>query len=181
MSPVSFRLVTAATTSVLLLTACGAWQAISDTSSSAWNSVFSDNIRVLNVDLTAVDALDPDEHGRVAPVTVRVYQLKDRKAFDDTSFPELLKSDRTLLAHDVLAGMASVLNPGASVSLSQPMQGDTKYVAVVAFYRTAGTSGTWKRVIDRKRLDAEKPLKLTLNEEAIELQDDASRTRRRPP
>jgi type VI secretion system protein VasD len=172
----SFRLVTVAIASVLLLAACGAWQAISDTSSNAWHSVFSDNIKVLNVDLTARDALNPDEDGRAAPVTVRVYQLKDRKAVDDAPFADLLKNDRTLLAHDLLASMASALNPGASVSLSQPMQVETKYVAVVAFYRTPGTAGTWKRVIDRKKLDADRPLKLTLNEEAIALQDDASKT-----
>ena len=47
-------------------------------------------------------------------VAVRVYQLKDRKMFDGASYEDLLGNDRTLLAQDLQASMASVLNPGAS-------------------------------------------------------------------
>jgi type VI secretion system protein VasD len=51
-----------------------------------------------------------------------------------------------------------VLNPGASVSLSQPMRADTKYIAIVAFYRNPGAGDGWKYVIEKKKLDADRPL-----------------------
>jgi type VI secretion system protein VasD len=95
-------------------------------------------------------------------VAVRVYQLKDRKIFDGASYDDLLKNDRTVLAQDLQDGMATVLSPGASASLSQPMKPESKYVAVVAFYRNPGAGNGWKYVVEKKKLDADNPLKLEL-------------------
>ncbi|MEX3786348.1 type VI secretion system lipoprotein TssJ [Paraburkholderia sp. BR14374] len=152
---------------VALLSACGAWQSISDASSSAYHAVFIKRIKVLDVDLSAREALNPDDAGRATSVAVRVYQLKDRKVFDGASYDDLLKNDRTLLAQDLQASMASVLNPGASASLSQPMQADTNYVAIVAFYRNPGNGDGWKYVIEKKKLDADKPLKISLMDQFL--------------
>nr|WP_041735041.1 type VI secretion system lipoprotein TssJ [Paraburkholderia atlantica] len=153
--------------SVALLSACGAWQAVSDASSSAYHAVFFKQIKVLDVDLSAREALNPDDAGRATSVAVRVYQLKARKMFDGASYEDLLKNDRTVLARDLQASMASVLNPGASASLSQPMQADTEYVAVVAFYRNPGSGDGWKYVIEKKKLDADKPLKISLMDQFL--------------
>ena len=117
----------------LLLSACGAWQSVSNTSSSAYHAVFFKQVKVLNVDLTARASLNPDEAQRSTSVAVRVYQLKDRKLFDSASYDDLLKHDKTVLAQDLQASIATVVNPGGSASMSQPMQADTEYVAVVAF------------------------------------------------
>ncbi|MGF6553177.1 type VI secretion system lipoprotein TssJ [Paraburkholderia youngii] len=152
---------------VTLLSACGAWQSMSDASSSAYHAVFFKRIKVLDVDLSAREALNPDDAGRATSVAVRVYQLKDRKVFDGASYEDLLKNDRTLLAQDLQASMASVLNPGASASLSQPMQADTNYVAIVAFYRNPGNGNGWKYVIGKKKLDADKPLKISLMDQFL--------------
>ncbi|KWE78606.1 type VI secretion protein [Burkholderia territorii] len=153
--------------SVLLLSACGAWQAVSDASSSTYHAVFFKQIKVLNIDLSAREALNPDDAGRPTSVAVRVYQLKDRKMFDGASYEDLLKNDRTVLAQDLQTSMASVMNPGASASLTQPMQADTKYVAIVAFYRNPGNGDGWKYVIEKKKLDADKPLKLELVDQLL--------------
>ncbi|MBB5398194.1 type VI secretion system lipoprotein TssJ [Paraburkholderia youngii] len=152
---------------VTLLSACGAWQTMSDASTSAYHAVFFKRIKVLDVDLSAREALNPDDAGRATSVAVRVYQLKDRKVFDGASYEDLLKNDRTLLAQDLQASMASVLNPGASASLSQPMQADTNYVAIVAFYRNPGNGDGWKYVIEKKKLDADKPLKMSLMDQFL--------------
>ncbi|MCA8236172.1 type VI secretion system lipoprotein TssJ [Burkholderia cenocepacia] len=158
----SIRFAVSTVLSVLLLSACGAWQSVSDASSSAYRAVFFKQVKVLNVDLSAREALNPDDAGRATSVAVRVYQLKDRKMFDGASYEDLLKNDRTVLAQDLQANLAAVLNPGASASLTQPMQVGTKYVAVVAFYRNPGNGDGWKYVIEKKQLDADKPLKLEL-------------------
>ncbi|WP_321859739.1 type VI secretion system lipoprotein TssJ [Burkholderia cenocepacia] len=169
-----FRFSASAVASVLLLSACGAWQSVSDASSSAYHAVFFKQVKVLNVDLSAREALNPDDAGRATSVAVRVYQLKDRKMFDGAPYEDLLKHDRTVLAQDLQANLAAVLNPGASASLTQPMQADTKYVAVVAFYRNPGNGDGWKYVIEKKKLDADKPLKLELVDQLL-LASDAIR------
>jgi type VI secretion system protein VasD len=146
----------------LLLSACGAWQSVSDTSSSAYHAVFFKQVKLLNVDLTARASLNPDEAQRSTSVAVRVYQLKDRKLFDSASYDDLLKHDKTVLAQDLQASIATVVNPGGSASMSQPMQADTEYVAVVAFYRDPDSNGAWRRVVAKKKLSADAPLKLEL-------------------
>ncbi|WP_256976373.1 type VI secretion system lipoprotein TssJ [Burkholderia sp. AU28863] len=163
----SIRFAVSIFSSSLLLSACGAWQSVSDVSSSAYHAVFFKQVKVLNVDLSAREALNPDDAGRATSVAVRVYQLKDRKMFDGASYEDLLKNDRTVLAQDLQANLAAVLNPGASASLTQPMQADTKYVAVVAFYRSPGNGDGWKYVIEKKKLDADKPLKLELVDQLL--------------
>lgn len=163
----SIRFAVSTFLSVLLLSACGAWQSVSDASSGAYHAVFFKQVKVLNVDLSAREALNPDDAGRATSVAVRVYQLKDRKLFDGASYEDLLTHDRTVLAQDLQANLAAVLNPGASASLSQPMQADTKYVAIVAFYRNPGNGDGWKHVIEKKKLDADKPLKLELVDQLL--------------
>ncbi len=168
----TIRFAVSTTAAVVLLSACGAWQSVSDASSSAYRAVFFKQVKVLNVDLAARAKLNPDDAGRATSVAVRVYQLKDRKMFDGTSYDDLLKNDRTVLAQDLLADISTVVNPGASASLSQPMQPETKYVAIVAFYRSPGRDGVWKRVIEKKRLDADKPLRLELVENDVQSSGD---------
>jgi type VI secretion system protein VasD len=158
----SIRLTPTVLASSLLLSGCGAWQSVSDTTSSAYHAVFFKQIKVFNVDLTARASVNPDEAQRSTSVAVRVYQLKDRKLFDGASYDDLLKSDKTVLAQDLQGSLATVVNPGASASLSQPMQADTDYVAVVAFYRDPDSNGAWRRVIPKKKLSADGPLKLEL-------------------
>lgn len=165
MSTIRFALSTVA--SILLLSACGAWQTVSDASSSAFHAVLFKQVNTLNVDLAAREALNPDEAGRATSVAVRVYQLKDRKMFDGASYEDLMNNDRTVLAQDLQASVASVLNPGASASLSQPMQAETKYVAIVAFYRNPGDRDGWKYVVEKKKLDADEPLKLELADQLV--------------
>jgi type VI secretion system protein VasD len=162
---IRFALTTVA--SSIALSACGAWQTVSDASSSAYRAVFFKQVNALDIDLTAREALNPDEAGRPTSVAVRVYQLKDRTLFDSASYEDLLNHDRTVLAQDLQANMASVLNPGASASLSQPMQAEANYVAVVAFYRSPGSGGGWKYVIEKKKLDADEPLKLELANQSL--------------
>ncbi|HKT95145.1 MAG TPA: type VI secretion system lipoprotein TssJ [Paraburkholderia sp.] len=156
------RLAMTTAASAFLLSGCGAWQAVSDTTSHAFHAVFYKQVKVLNVDLAAREALNPDDSGRATSVAVRVYQLKDRKIFDGASYGDLLKSDRTVLAQDLQDSMAVALNPGASASLTQAMKSDTQYVAIVAFYRNPGSGNGWKYVIGKSKLDPDKPLKLEL-------------------
>jgi type VI secretion system protein VasD len=142
----------------LLLSACGAWQAISDTGAS----LFTKRVKVVNVDFKARDLINPDERQKALPVAVRVYQLRDRKAFDAATYSDLLKNDRTMLAPDLLDSHGVIVIPGGAASVSQPMQEDTRFVAVAVFFRDATVDADWRRVVARKALSADDPLKFTL-------------------
>ncbi|MET3231771.1 UNVERIFIED_ORG: type VI secretion system protein VasD [Burkholderia sp. 1263] len=112
-------------------------------------------------------ALNPDDANRPYSVAVRVYQFKDRKRFDAASYDDLLKDDQTVLAEDLQASIATVVNPGAAASVSQPMRRDTQYVAVVAFYREPDANGRWRRVVQKKNLSADAPLRFDLVENEL--------------
>jgi type VI secretion system protein VasD len=161
----------------LMLSACGAWQTVSESTSSAYHAVFYKQVKVLNVDLTARASVNPDETMRSTSVAVRVYQLKDRKLFDKASYDDLLKNDKTVLAQDLQASIATVVNPGAAASVSQPMQPDTEYVGVVAFYRNPDSNGTWRRVVPKKKLSADVPLKLELVDRELVASGDVAKER----
>jgi len=154
---------------------CGAWQAASDTTASALRAVFHTQVKVLNVDLAARASVNPDDGQRPCSVAVRVYQLGDRRAFDAASYDDLLKHDRTILARDLLDLTGAVVHPGAAASLSQPMKDGTRYVAVVAFYRTPPDDGSWRRVIARPKLAPHAPWTLELVDSTLVAPGDAAR------
>jgi type VI secretion system protein VasD len=167
----------AAIVSTLALSACGAWQAVSDTTAGAYLAVFHQQVKVLNIDLTARASLNPDEANRACSVAVRVYQLKDRQNFDSASYDELLKHDKTTLAQDLQDTLGVVVNPGGAASLSQPLQPETRYVAIVAFYRDATNDRSWRRVIPKKSLSPDQPLKFELIDRELVAATDVPRER----
>jgi len=158
--------VTAVLTSTML-SACGAWQGVSDTSVGAYKAVFHKQAKVLNVDLNARASLNPDEANRPVSVAVRIYQLKDRRSFDSASYDDLLKNERAVLSSDLQDTASAVVNPGSAVSLSQPMLPDTGYIAIAAFFRNPKNDNDWRRVIPRKVLSATEPLKFDLVEQEL--------------
>ncbi len=155
--------------------ACGAWQSVSDTSAGAYRAVFRKQVKTLDIDLTARVALNPDEASRPVSVAVRAYQLKDRRSFDAASYPELLKNDRAVIGGDLLDTVGQVINPGSAASLSQPMNPDTKFIAIVAFFRDARDNHDWRRVIPTTALSADHPLKLTLMNSELVVGNDLPR------
>ncbi|WP_439889619.1 type VI secretion system lipoprotein TssJ [Ralstonia sp. 25C] len=171
------RLTAATLASALLLSGCGAWQTVSDASVGAYHAVFYKQVKVLNIDLSARASINPDEAKRPCSVAVRVYQLKDRKLFDGASYADLLKNDKTVLGQDLQASVATVVNPGGSASLSQPMQADTEYVAVVAFYRDVSGTPAWRRVVTKKVLSPDAPLRVELVDTDVMIAGDAPKER----
>lgn len=146
----------------LTLSACGAWQSMSDGTAAAYNAVFHKTIKTLDVDLSARSSLNSTSGTQPFPVAVRIYQLKERKGFDAASYDDLLNDDRAVLAQD-LQDMASVIvAPGGTANVTQPMKADTRYVAVVTFFRDATGGTTWRRVFAKQALSADDPLKLEL-------------------
>ena len=167
----------AAAASAFTLCACGAWQTVSGGTASAYHAVFTKQAKVLNVDLTARALLNPDDAQRSTSVAVRVYQLKDRKIFDAASYADLLKNDKTILAQDLQDTVGVIVNPGGSASLTQPLRPDTQYIAIVAFYREAANDRNWRRVMSKKSLSPDTPLKLELVDSELVAASDVGQQR----
>jgi type VI secretion system protein VasD len=162
-----------ATMLLLALSGCGVWQATSDGTANAYHAMTDWRVKEVNIDVNASADLNSDASGHANSVAVRVYQLKDRKRFDSASFSDLARRDQSVLAPDVQASVAAVVNPGASVSVSQPMQKETRFIAIAAFYRNANQTGAWKQVVAARKLPDEGPLKLALADGKLTLADEA--------
>jgi type VI secretion system protein VasD len=145
----------------LLLSGCGLTQKVSDGTSSAVKSIFYKQVTTLHLDVTARGALNTDSREETPlsePVMVRVYQLKDRKTFDKTVYPQLLKDGENTLKADLLVTRSVVVKPGGDTPLDMPMEADAQYVAVVGLFRAPDpTKNDWKLVLTRDDLDPDSP------------------------
>ncbi|WP_299999027.1 type VI secretion system lipoprotein TssJ [uncultured Cedecea sp.] len=143
------------------LAGCGVTQKVSEGTKSAFNAVFYKNIKVLHLDFTAREALNTDSrenHTFSEPVVIRVYQLKDSKAFDEAVYQQLLLEGEITLKADLLSFCDVIVKPGEDSNLDMPMHEETTFVAVAGLFRHPDlVSNTWKLVIKREELDPDKP------------------------
>ncbi|TKI03723.1 type VI secretion system lipoprotein TssJ [Martelella alba] len=142
-------------------TGCGLTQNVTDGAKSAFNSLFYRKISQLHLDFTAREALNTDareSHSLSVPVMIRIYQLKDRKIFDQLVYQQLSEEGDTTLLTDLLARRDVVVKPGGVSSVNMPMEADTRFVAVAGLFRHPDIAkNTWKRVLKREELDPAKP------------------------
>ncbi|KQN53036.1 type VI secretion system lipoprotein TssJ [Erwinia sp. E602] len=155
------------------LNGCGLTQSVADGTRSAVSAVFCKKIKVLHLDFIAREALNTDtreSHTRPQSVVIRVYQLKDRRAFDRLVYPQLATGGDTLLAEDLPASRDVVLTPGGAVSLNMPMEPQARFVAVVGLFRQPDLTGNgWKQVLDREALDPDTARVLEASENSLTL------------
>jgi type VI secretion system protein VasD len=163
--------------SCVLLSACGAWQTVSTATSSAYQATFYKKVTALNVDLKARAMINPDDVGRPYSVVVRVYQLRDTKTFASASYDDLLTEDKTVLAEDLQDIRGMVVYPNGAASMSQPLKPNTQYIGIVAFYRDAKSSDSWRLIVPKKDLSADEPLLLELEGNSIIQPKDAPHDR----
>ncbi|SAK73785.1 lipoprotein [Caballeronia catudaia] len=146
--------------SACALSGCGAWQATKDGTVSAYDWLFTTQVKTMNVDLDARAAVNETTAGRSLSTVVRFYQLKDTKTFAQLEYVQLQNNDLELLKADLLATKDVVLKPGAAASISEPMDKDAEYVGVVAFFRSPASNGVWKLLIPKKQWKDTDPVKI---------------------
>ncbi|MFV0575032.1 MAG: type VI secretion system lipoprotein TssJ [Vibrio sp.] len=141
----------------LSLTGCGAVQTVSDGTASVFNAVFYKQIKELHLDFTAREELNTDDmesHSLSQSLVLRVYQLKESKAFKKASYEQLLNDADAALSEDLLATNDVVIKPGTDVNLDVPMDKDAEYVGIIGLFRQPDTvKNKWKLVIEREELD----------------------------
>ncbi|MTH48908.1 type VI secretion system lipoprotein TssJ [Intestinirhabdus alba] len=139
------------------LCGCGLTQSVKDSTVSAAKSIFYKQVKTLHLDFQAREGVNNNANGAALATVVRVYQLKARKAFDDTDYPSLFAFDSQAIKADLLAERDLRLRPGESLALDMPMEAEAEYVAVAAmFIDPDQNNNTWRLVLSRDDLDPDK-------------------------
>lgn len=159
--------------SALLLAGCGLTQSVADGTVSVTKSIFYKQIKTLHLDFNAREALNTDSNDMSAlsvPTMVRVYQLRDSKAFEQLDYQSLLVDGDASLKTDLLSSREVVVKPGTGALLNMPMEKEAKFVAVVGLFRMPDTQkNSWRLVIDREDLLPDDPRVIELGNNALSL------------
>ncbi|RDS80882.1 type VI secretion system lipoprotein TssJ [Dyella monticola] len=152
-----------------LLTGCGAWQTVKDTSSHTAQAIFIAKVKQMNLVVEGRAGLNHDERGASLPVAIRVYQLKDDKAFNAATYTQLLSPADSVLKSDVVNQTDIVLGPKMTVTLNKPMADDAHYVCIVGFFRDPSGTG-WKQVIPKSQWKHTDPVRISVIGNRIQME-----------
>ncbi|HEY2454519.1 MAG TPA: type VI secretion system lipoprotein TssJ [Scandinavium sp.] len=141
----------------LMLAGCGLTQSVTDGTVAVTKSIFYKQVKTLHLDIRAREAVNRNAGGVALSTIVRVYQLKDRKTFDNTDYPSLFKDDSQAIKADLVAEKDIRLQPGASVLIDMPMEEGAQFVAVAGMFMSPDpVNNTWRVVLSRDDLDPDK-------------------------
>ena len=155
---------------VSLVTGCGLTQKVSEGTVSLTKSIFYKEIKTLHLDLSAREAANKNAQGIALSTVVRIYQLKDRKAFDSANYQSLFAQDSTVVKADLLAQKDVRVRPGESVAVDIPFENEAQYVAVAGMFISPDQSeDSWRVVFRREDLDPDKARVIELNSQALVL------------
>lgn len=128
----------------------------------------------VKIDLSSTAALNMNQDQEPLPVVVNIYQLSDKKAFENASFEELWKSDLTVLSNSLLRKDTLTLDPASQQKLVLEKNDQARYVGIMAAFRQQ-PDDTWKilKKIDRSFLwmDLSTTVTALLKEHHIEVKN----------
>ena len=131
----------------VVLSGCGLIQKVVDES----KSVFSRS------------ALNTDAEDTPLSTMVHVWQLKTREDFDKADYDTLFMQEEKTLEKNVLAKHTVWVKPEGTASLNVPLDKETQFVAIIGqFYHPDEKSDSWRLVIKRDELEADKPRSIEL-------------------
>jgi type VI secretion lipoprotein, VC_A0113 family len=141
----------------LILAGCGLTQSVTDGTVAVTKSIFYKQVKTLHLDIRAREAVNRNAGGVALSTVVRIYQLKDRKTFDNTDYPSLFKDDSQAIKADLVAEKDVHLQPGGTVMVDMPMEASAQYVAVAGMFMSPDqVNNTWRVVLSRDDLDPDK-------------------------
>ncbi|WP_197064020.1 type VI secretion system lipoprotein TssJ [Rahnella aquatilis] len=141
----------------MLLAGCGLTQKVTDGTVAVTKSIFYKQVKTLHLDIRAREAMNNNAGGLALSTVVRIYQLKDRKAFDSTDYPSLFASDSQALKADLVAEKDIRLQPGGAMIVDMPMEENAQYVAVAGMFMSPDqVNDTWRVILSRDDLSPDK-------------------------
>ncbi|ATA23347.1 type VI secretion system-associated lipoprotein [Brenneria goodwinii] len=152
------------------LTGCGLTQSVSDGTVSMTRSLFYKTIKTLHLDFTTRSTVNADDNNAPLATVIRIYQLRDRKAFDRADYQTLLENANEALKGDILAERDVTVMPDGSAALDMPMEQNARYVAVFGLFRSPDIQGdTWRVVLERNDLDPDEARRIQLESGGLKL------------
>jgi type VI secretion system protein VasD len=162
-------LLSAAACAILTIAGCGIAQSVKSGTVDAAKWAFTTQIKTMNLDLTSRSSLNTSGAGQSLSTVLRVYQLKTPQAFEQLDYAQLQSNDLDALKPDLLGTTDVVLRPDANASISEPMNDDAQFVAIVAFFRDDGRDSTWRLLIPKKQWKATDPVKVEVRDNSLQL------------
>lgn len=162
--------VCAALAATVSLSGCGLTQKVSEGTKAMTTAIFYKQVRTLHLDIRARAALNVNDDGVPLPTVIRLYQLKDRKAFDGADYKALSTGDGQVIKADLLVEKDIRLKPGEAVSVDMPMEETAQYVAVAALFLAPDQPrNTWRLVIPRQDLDPDNTRRIEASDNRLTL------------
>ncbi len=128
----------------------------------------------VKIDLTSTATLNMNDYKEPLPVVISIYQLKDRKTFEEASFEELWKSDLTVLSNSLLRKEALTLDPASEQKLVIEKNDNAKYLGIMAAFHQQ-PDDSWKIIKDIDRsflwMDLSTTVKALLKEHHIDIEE----------
>ena len=117
------------------------------------------------IDVVTTDQVNPDANDRPSPVVVKVFELADIAAFNNSEFFALFEETEATLAADALHQWEMTLRPESNKILEKILNEQTKYIGVVVAYRNL-ENARYKQVL---AVDAKKKntLRITIDELSV--------------
>ncbi|QMR47578.1 type VI secretion system lipoprotein TssJ [Citrobacter freundii] len=115
-------------------------------------------------------SVNKNAQGIALSTVVRIYQLKDRKAFDSANYQSLFAEDSTVVKADLVAQKDIRVRPGESVTLDIPLETEAQYIAVAGMFISPKQSeDSWRVVLSREDLDPDKARIIELKTQGLAL------------
>lgn len=160
----------------LLLTGCGLLQKVTEGTASATDYIFYKQTKTLHLDIRAREVINRNAAGVSLSTVVRIYQLRERRTFDNADYSLLFDSDKPALKSDLVAQNDIRLQPGGGELIEIPLEESAQYIAVAAMFISPDeTNDTWRIVIARDELDADKPHIIVAGDNRLKLTNTGSK------
>jgi type VI secretion system protein VasD len=162
-------LLSVAACAILTIAGCGVAQSVKTGTVDAAKWAFTIQIKTMNLDLISRSSLNTSGAGQSLSTVLRVYQLRTPQAFEQLDYAQLQNNDLDAMKPDLLGTTDVVLRPNAGASISEPMDENAQFVAIVAFFRGGGRDSTWRLVIPKKQWKTTDPVKVEVRDNSLQL------------
>lgn len=128
----------------------------------------------VKIDLTSTATLNMNQNKEPFPVVINIYQLSDKKTFEEASFEDLWRSDLTVLSDSLLRKESLTLDPASEQKIVIEKNEKAKYVGIMAAFHQQ-PDDSWKIIKDIDRsflwIDLSTSVTALLKDHHIDIED----------
>ena len=111
--------------------------------------MFKGNGSKADIEISAVEYLNPNSSGQASPIVVTFYQLKSPYDFNQASYHELANNSAKVLSSGLIDKTTIEVRPSENKHISIPISPNTEYLGIVAAYRDIDHA-TWHTSVQLK-------------------------------